>query len=180
LGDIVLIIDPEILNHFTYDPETGVFTRLPRSGGHKHKAGRMVTTTSKGYLRIKWRKKDYSAGRVAFKFMGVDVPDGMCVDHLNGDRMDNRFRNLRIVTKRENEINRKEHRSGKAPGVREHNGRFEVNISWFGKRYFIGTFRTEGEASVMYNRIFRILEDGRRKLHSDRGSQRQAREGDIL
>jgi len=38
--------------------------------------------------------------------MGVEVPDGMVIDHINNDPWDNRWDNLRLLTQRENCRNR--------------------------------------------------------------------------
>ena len=43
---------------------------------------------------------------------GKDIPANLEIDHINGNRIDNRIENLRIVTKRGNQQNQKKHRAG--------------------------------------------------------------------
>lgn len=145
-------IDPAILDNFRYDPDTGNFYRLPRPHAHKSKVG-LLTAKKRGYINIRWNKKDYSAARVAMKFMGVDVPNDMMVDHINGDRADNRFCNLRIVSKQNNETNRKEHRN-KLPGCIRKRNRYEAYIRKDGKRYYLGSSKSELECHKIYVKAF--------------------------
>lgn len=57
------------------------------------------SVTTKGYWRS--RKLNVSVHR----FLLGDVPDGMVVDHINGDKSDNRRANLRVVTAHQNAMN---------------------------------------------------------------------------
>ena len=148
-------IDSNILIYFDYNPKTGNFYRLPRPHGQKSKEG-LLTSKKRGYINIRWNKIDYSAARVAFKFMGVDVPNDKMVDHINGNRADNRFINLRIVSKQNNEANRKEHKK-KLPGCIKKRGRFEAYIRKNGKRIYLGSSKSELECHYLYVKGFKDI-----------------------
>lgn len=44
-----------------------------------------------------WAGRVVTLHRLILRSSGVHVPVGMCVDHVNGDRLDNRTGNLRVV-----------------------------------------------------------------------------------
>lgn len=71
------------------------------------------------------------------------------IDHINGDRSDNRIENLRAATSCQNAANRMAdaRNTTGVPGVRLHkDGRYEARVQFNGKRHQIGSFQTIEEA----------------------------------
>lgn len=83
-------------------------------------------------------------------------PDGMVVDHINGNGLDNRRENLRVCTQSENLRNRKMHQNNASgfkgvffdPAPRSKPWRSRITVS--GKRFNIGRFDTPEEAYAAY------------------------------
>ncbi|CAM3445664.1 HNH endonuclease [Klebsiella variicola] len=87
--------------------------------------------------------------------MILRAPDGMDVDHINGNRRDNRKCNLRLATRTQNHWNqRKRSRcSSEFKGVCWHNQnkRWRARINVYGKEIALGCFSSEIEAAKAYN-----------------------------
>jgi hypothetical protein len=82
----------------------------------------------------------------------MNAPDGVMVDHINGDIQDNRKANLRLVTAKENTWNRL------ARGCTKHKtGKWQSTIESDGKNYYLGLFNTPEEASAAYRGACRVL-----------------------
>jgi len=91
-----------------YNPDTGVFTWKKHTGvGKIGKIGKIAGHYDKdGYKRISICGKIYRCGRLAFIYYGIDIC-GKQIDHINGIRDDDEWDNLRIVTSRQNSMNKK-------------------------------------------------------------------------
>lgn len=95
----------------------------------------------------------YLHRRVVERMIDDGIPDGIVVDHIDGDTLNNRRGNLRLATQGENAANAKS-RGGASQfrGVfRARNGKWAAQISRQGKRHHIGTFETEAAAAEAYD-----------------------------
>lgn len=105
-----------------------------------------------GYLRVNIKGKIYMVHRVIMILSGIEVGDGLFVDHINHDRTDNRLENLRVVTKEQNTRNLSLYKKNKTgyPGVYQHKTtkRYIVHIRVNGKKHHLGCFKTLEEAAA--------------------------------
>jgi len=144
-----------------YDPQTGHFTRLRGSNGHP--VGEIAgTVNNNGYRLIRvgnWRR--YRAHRLAWLWVHGEWPKGE-IDHINGERDDNRLENLRDVPMVMNQQNRrralKRNQTGML-GVSPTKGRFKAGI-YAGRDIHLGVFDTPEEAHEAYLRAKRELHEG--------------------
>jgi hypothetical protein len=131
----------ELKRHFTYDSITGYFYRLDRPtkiSGYRYSKG-----NKSGYVTISIGKCNLAAHRMAWLFVHGVLPTDT-IDHINGDRSDNRIDNLRLITMSENLTNK----VGK--GFYMVGNRFRSELRLNGKKYSLGTFDTEEEAVRAY------------------------------
>lgn len=83
----------------------------------------------------------------------MKVPDGMIIDHINHDGLDNRKANLRICTTAENTRNarRKPKHKSRYKGVGWRYGRWRARIVINRKYMELGSFTNEDDAAIAYN-----------------------------
>lgn len=131
-----------------YEPETGIFTRLTKTGC-KGKIGAVVGgKNADGYVMIGINCRRYYAHRLAFIYMTGECPD--LVDHIDQDKGNNSWTNLRAASRSVNAINSRR-RSTNSSGV--------VGVSWHaagrkwqahcGPRY-LGLFTSKDDACAAY------------------------------
>lgn len=79
---------------------------------------------------------------------------GKEVDHINGNSLDNRKSNLRIVTHRQNSQNLKINRNAPYPGIcwYEKNKKWGARIRIKGKRLFLGLYDSPEKAFKAYSK----------------------------
>jgi hypothetical protein len=108
-------------------------------------------------------------GRVETVFLHrllTNCPDGMVVDHINGDGLDNRLCNLRVVTIAQNNMNsrvRNDSQSGiKGAYYDKKADSYYSRIRVDGENIYLGTFKTAEEAAEAYA-------EASRKYHGEYG-----------
>lgn len=83
----------ELKRSVNYDRNTGIFTRI--AGTKASKSGSILgSKNSDGYLQIMINRKRYKSHRLAWFYVTGEWPKDQ-IDHINHDRCDNRFSNLR-------------------------------------------------------------------------------------
>ncbi len=91
--------------------------------------------------------------RVYLHRLIANPPAGLHVDHVNRDKLDNRRRNLRVVTRSENLQNRRGATRTSRTGVRgvfqdTRDGAYYARVTVNGRRIDLGRFRTLADAET--------------------------------
>lgn len=102
------------------------------------------------------RRTDVGPARKQIKMhrLITNAPDGMFVDHINGNGLDNRRSNLRICTREENGRNRKLYINSTTgfKGVQfRGEKKYRARVSFDGRRIHLGYFETAIDAAKAYN-----------------------------
>ncbi len=107
---------------FRIDPETGkIYWAVAHGRWGARPAGELAGCLRKGYRYINVESDNYFGHQVAWLIEHGEWP-AMTLDHINGDRDDNRPQNLRLATAAEN--NQNQH------GVPAHNTSGKRGVSW--------------------------------------------------
>lgn len=130
------------------DQDLGRFFWL-RSGKGRMPGLQVGSFDVHGYGQVNFKRTVYKEHRLVWLFVTGEWPDGQ-IDHINHDRRDNRFENLRIVTNQENHFNRPLQKTNKSgvPGVwfDKRVGMYKTYINVNGKRINLGYFDDKEKA----------------------------------
>ena len=144
----------QFLKYFAYDKNTGIIKwRISRKGHVK--AGQIAGTFhNKGYIQVRLNGQMYLAHRIAMIMSGYNLGLKDQVDHINGNKSDNRLNNLRLATHAENCQNvpkRKDNRSGfKGVGFDKKAQKWRARIRIKNVQTWLGYFNTPEEAHAAY------------------------------
>src|SRR3972149_11159469 len=138
----------DLVDSLNYIPETGVFIwrKQPRQKAMSLVAG---TVNPNVYRQICINQKIYKAHRLAWFYVNKVWPEGQ-IDHINGNRDDNRINNLRVANFSQNQANskRREHNKCGVKGVYLHklSGLYMARIMVNRKSILLGYFKTSDGA----------------------------------
>lgn len=142
-------LDLSKVRGFKYAPKTGnVYQSI--KGTNRRFSGVKQTKDSHGYIQASYKNINFRVHRLVFYLMGVEIPKDKVVDHINENKSDNRWCNLRLVSVRENLLNQKKNRDRKLAGVKKCRYGFQAVKKFSSKTYNIGAFKTELEAHKAY------------------------------
>lgn len=140
---------------FQYDPITAKLYWATDRGPAK-KGAEAGSLHSEGYRVVCVNRKRYYAHRIIWLIStGAFPAEGLDIDHINGDRLDNRLCNLRTVTRSENNQNMKRGRTGKTSsqiGVcwMKRDQKWSASIKANGRRLSLGYYVDEQDAIAAY------------------------------
>lgn len=98
------------------------------------------------------------SGRKLMHRIVLNAPKYLEVDHLNGDKLDNRRKNIRLCTHAENMRNRKVDKSTYSgfKGVRNNHGKWQAYINFENKFIYLGNYSDKKKAARAYNKAAKM------------------------
>lgn len=140
---------------FRLDTDAGRLYWIKPNKFHAEKvgaeAGSVVSSRGKAYWRVKIDGTIYKRSHIVYAMTHGRWPSP-CVDHENGNSLDDRPCNLRAATVQENVWNRRSLRK-KSPlpmGVRLTRGKYQARICKDGVSESVGMFDTPEKAAAAY------------------------------
>jgi hypothetical protein len=128
-----------------FDYKDGNLYNKDFRGPRALKGAKAGSTRKDGYVRINVDGKSYLAHRLIWLWHGKELIQGLELDHINGNKSDNRIENLRQATRLQNEYNKPKR------GYRFESGKWRMRMKINGKNKHLGMFDTEEQAKEFYN-----------------------------
>ena len=149
---------------FSYNPETGLFTRLVSASFGTYAGDIAGHLDKEGYVQICVDYKLCRAHRLAWLYMTGNWPTKQ-IDHINRIKNDNRFSNLRDVSNKENSLNKAPKECALIPpgskskyvGVSQKRNSWRARVTIDGKQVHLGVFKTEELANAARQNALTIL-----------------------
>ena len=145
----------ETLNRlFRLDAERGVLVRRITRAPNALAGAVVGTIDGKGYLHVNIENAFYRVHRIVF-YMHYGYDPDIGLDHVDGDRRNNRPENLRPATVHENAGNYarlpRNNKSGyRGVSLNTRSGKWHAQIKIYGKQTYLGRYDTPEEAADVY------------------------------
>ncbi len=141
----------EARNLWDYDPETGDLMWNVTTG-HQTKGSMAGTETTRSYIAVQYKRIIYRKSRLVWLIVTGSWPEEE-IDHINGNRADDRFSNLRECSRSQNQCNRSMHKTNKLgiKGVHKFGNNYRAQIKHLGVRFDLGMFNTIQAAKDAYD-----------------------------
>jgi len=151
-------IPKDIGDYVAYSEEssTGLINKVSRSSNAR-KGEEAGYINDRGYFYMTFRHKTYASHRIIyFLNTGID-PEEKQVDHIDGDKLNNKISNLRLATYKQNGDNRKKSRNNTSgvTGVYWHKriNKYTSSITCNGKIFGLGNFNKSDKDKAIAVRI---------------------------
>ncbi len=146
-----MLTQEELKQLLEYDPATGKWRWLIKRA-HNCKDGWFNGHVSKtGYHTIRIQNKLYKCSRLAWLWMTGNFPEHL-IDHIDGNKLNDCFSNLRDVPQRVNAKNRNNFVGKTLPGTcyDKQRNKYSAQITVDYKNIALGRYTTELEAHKAY------------------------------
>ena len=139
---------------FSYDPESGLITRLVTQNYLGVAGQTLDSPQNAGYLQVSLKGKRMLAHRLAYFLHTGETPQE--IDHVDHDRQNNKFENLRAATSSLNKCNapmRVTNSSGfKGVWYDKSRNRYTAQFQYQGVNRRLGRFKTAEAAARAYDK----------------------------
>lgn len=109
----------ELESIFYYDEDSPSCLKWKQDGRNTRANTPAGTVTQHGYYQVSVSKKFFMAHRIVVALHGIEIKDNFVIDHIDGDRLNNKINNLRVISQSDNNRNRKKFKDKEFPvGVR--------------------------------------------------------------
>lgn len=128
--------------------------------GAKRVIGKRAGCLSKsvGYWKVKIHKKEYRLHRLIFLYHHDYLPDSVDIDHIDGNKTNNRIENLRLATRSQNCYNSKKRKNNKS-GVK--------NVYWCShSKKWVGRIRANKK--IVFSRYYNTVEEAAKAIEKVR------------
>ncbi|GLY59677.1 hypothetical protein Pcaca05_05350 [Pectobacterium carotovorum subsp. carotovorum] len=148
---------------FSYDHLTGLLKWKNPPSKSRYNPGDVAGTVANGYLKVSVSGKSYYVHRITWLLHYGNNPE-FFIDHINGNRSDNRISNLRLASNTENIWNSKKMKNNSS-GVKgvcwnAAANKWVARIRINGERKTVGAFSSIEDAEL-------AITNARNELHGD-------------